>query len=118
MCISMEINQSNKESNHKDQAPSSSKDVQDNKVIAALSYIWILSIIFLLVKKDSPFVQFHAKQGVVIFAGSFILSFIPIIGWFLNIVLFVMALMGLIAAAQGQKKELPIIFPIAEKINL
>ena len=30
------------------------KDVDDSKVIAALSYIWILFLVPLLVKKDSP----------------------------------------------------------------
>ncbi len=100
-------------------SPSASgKDVQDNKAIAALSYIWILSVVFLFIKKDSPFVQFHAKQGVVIFAASFILNFIPVIGWLLNIVLFVLAIMGLIGAWQGKLTKLPVISSLAEKIKL
>ncbi len=97
--------------------PKTGNDVEDNKVMAALSYIWILSIIFLLVKKDSPFVHFHAKQGVVIFAASFILGFVPIIGWLLNIVLFVLAIMGVVGAWQGKWKKLPIISTIAEQIK-
>lgn len=99
-------------------SPAPKNDVEENKVMAALSYVWILSIIFLLVKKDSPFVQFHAKQGVVIFAASFILGFIPIIGWLLDIVLLVLAIMGIINAWQGKSVKLPIISTIAEQIKL
>ena len=110
------------EPNQTNQQPASSSaskdDVQNNKMMAALSYVWILSVVFLLVKKNSPFVQFHAKQGVVIFAASFILGFIPIIGWLLNIVLLVLAIMGIVAAWQGKSTKLPIISTIAEQIKL
>jgi len=47
--------------------PLNDKDVQDNKIMAALSYIWIVSVLMLLMKKDSPFVQQHARQGFVLF---------------------------------------------------
>ncbi len=91
---------------------------QDHRVMAVLSYIWILSIVFLLVKKDSPFVQFHAKQGVIIFAASFIFGFIPIIGWLLNIALLVLAIMGIVSAWQGTMKKLPLISSLAEQIKI
>ena len=37
------------------------KDVEENKLIAAVGYLGILFLIPLLAKKDSPFAQFHAK---------------------------------------------------------
>lgn len=92
-------------------------DIDNNKVMAALSYIWILSVLFLLLKKDSPFVQFHAKQGIVIFAASVIAGFIPIIGWLFNIVLLVLAIIGIVGAWQGKSTKLPVIFTIAEQIK-
>ena len=92
-------------------------DVEANKVMAALSYVWILSIIFLLVKKDSTFVQFNAKQGVVIFSDSLILGFVPIIGWLLNVVLLVFAIMGIVAAWQGKTTKLPLVSTVAEQIK-
>lgn len=109
----MDTNQNN-QSNH----PSMPKnDIDNNKVMAALSYIWILSVLFLLLKKDSPFVQFHAKQGIVIFAASVIAGFIPIIGWLFNIVLLVLAIIGIVGAWQGKSTKLPVIFTIAEQIK-
>ena len=106
------------QNNQSTQMPATKNDVEENKVMAALSYIWILSVLFLLLKKESPFVQFHAKQGVVIFAASVIAGFIPIIGWLLNIALLVVAIMGIVNAYQGKSTKLPFIFTIAEQIKL
>ena len=39
---------------------------QDDKIIAAFGYLWILFIIPLLFKKNNEFVQFHAKQSMLL----------------------------------------------------
>jgi len=96
----------------------SAKDIEENKLLAALSYLWILSIIFLLVKKDSAFVQFHAKQGLVLFIVSIILWIIPIIGWLLNLVVLVLIIVGFIQALSGKAYKIPGVSQLAEKINL
>jgi len=93
-------------------------DISDNKLMAGISYIWIIGLILLFLKKDSPFVQFHAKQGTVLFVASVVFSFVPILGWMLNIIIFVFAIIGLIAALQGKKTELPLVGPLAKKINV
>jgi uncharacterized membrane protein len=98
---------------------SEDKDVQDNKLLAALSYLWILSVVMLLVKKDSKFVQFHAKQGLVLFLASIVVSFIPFLGWFLlNPIVGIVALIGLIQALMGKYWKIPLVSDLAEKINL
>ncbi len=101
------------------------EDVQENKVIAALSYLGLLVLIPLLVKKDSPFCQFHAKQGLVLliaWVGIGIIAIIPILGWIVSIVgtiiLFVLFIMGLVNALGGKYKELPLIGQYGEKFNL
>ena len=95
------------------------KDIQENKLIAALSYLWIISIIVLLVKKDSKFAHFHAKQGLVLFIGSMIASFIPVLGWFiLNPIIMILAIIGLIQALMGKYWRVPLVADLAEKINL
>lgn len=90
----------------------------DSNLMAALSYLWILSVVMLLVKKDDAYVQFHAKQGVVLFVASIILWVIPIIGWLLNIVVTIAVILGFIKAIQGEKYEMPLVADIAKKINL
>ncbi len=91
----------------------------EQKLLAALSYFELLFLIPLLVSKDS-FVRYHVNQGILLFIASIIvgiassiLAFIPyiggIIGSILGIALFVLFLIGLINAINGEEKPLPII---------
>ncbi len=88
-------------------------DVEINKDIAALSYAWVLSVVVFFWKKDSPFAQFHAKQGMVLFALSIIFTLIPFVGRYLNLLILMLCVLGFISAAQGQWKGIPIIGDIA-----
>lgn len=92
------------------------KDVEENKIWGAIGYLGILSIVVLLMKKDSEFARFHAKQGFVLFIGMF-LAVIPFIGWILGLVVMILAIMGIINAATGKKWKLPILGDLAAKIN-
>jgi uncharacterized membrane protein len=92
-------------------------NASDSNLMAALSYLWILSIIMYVLKKDDEYVKFHAKQGMVIFGASLILWLIPIIGWLLNIAVLVAVIIGAFKAYQGEKFKFPLIGDLAEKIN-
>ncbi|MFA6533542.1 MAG: hypothetical protein WCT37_00030 [Patescibacteria group bacterium] len=97
------------------------KDIEENKVVAALSYIWILFLIPLLAKKDSPFCQWHAKQGLVLFlvevVGSLVF-WIPLFGWLLLLGVILLAVVGILRALIGEFWEMPILGAYAKKINL
>ncbi|MEA3313392.1 MAG: DUF4870 domain-containing protein [Caldisericota bacterium] len=100
-------------------------DVQENKVFAALSYLGILVLIPLLVKKDSKFAMEHAKQGLVLFIIEMILwviNFIPVLGQILwivvGIILFIVSLMGLIYALQGKFWKIPFVYDWAQNFKL
>ncbi len=96
----------------------SEKDSADNKYVAALSYIGILFLIPLLAKKDSPFAQFHAKQGLVLCVVSILFSFIPFFGWLVNLGLFVVVVIALIKTLSGEAWEIPLVKDAVKKINL
>ncbi|HEM56522.1 MAG TPA: hypothetical protein ENO30_07180 [Thermodesulfobium narugense] len=100
------------------------RDVEENKVIASLSYISILFLIPLLVKRDSKFCIEHAKQGLVLFIFEIALSiieYIPILGWIIGllggIVLFVVSLIGFIYALQGKFWKIPIVYDLAQNFK-
>jgi uncharacterized membrane protein len=102
-----------------------SNDVEDNKVIAAIGYLGILCLVPLLAKKDSPFAQYHGKQGLVLFIASIIISVvwvIPFLGWIIGMVgglaVFIFLIMGLMNALGGKMVPLPVIGQYADKINL
>ena len=110
-------------------------DLSGNKGMAILAYLGILIIVpFLTEAKNDPFVKFHIKQGLaVIVAGIilWVLSFVfaimtaavPLLGmlyllWPLIFLgLFVVDIIGILNAASGKTKELPIIGSWGDKFT-
>ncbi len=102
-------------------------DIEKNKVMGILAYLSWLVIIPILVAKDSKFARFHANQGLVLaiteivwWVGTGILSailsaiswrlgFISTILGLMNIVFLVFLVIGIMNAANGKAKELPVI---------
>ena len=95
------------------QTPASS----DSNLMAALSYIWILSVVMLVIKKDDEFVKFHAKQGLILFLVSWV-SWVPAIGWVIGLVVLVFVIIGFIKALSGEKYKIPVVGDLAEKIKM
>lgn len=87
---------------------------------AALSYVlgWLTGIVMLLLEKD-PFVRFHAMQSIITFGVLTILAMVPLIGWILSplvmIVGFVLWLVLIFKAYQGEEFKLPIVGDFAKK---
>jgi uncharacterized membrane protein len=94
----------------------SSTGLEEN-VAGLLCYVvgWITGLIFFLIEKDSKFVKFHAMQSIITFGACTILGFIPIVNWFIGIVAFVLWILLMIKAYQGEKFKLPVIGDLAEK---
>ncbi len=88
---------------------------------AALSYVlgWLTGIVFLLIEKDS-FVRFHAAQSIVVFGILTIVVLIPGIGWVIAplawIVGFVLWLVLIFKAYQGEEFKLPWVGNVAKKL--
>ncbi|MDP3970683.1 MAG: hypothetical protein Q8P90_03205 [bacterium] len=93
------------------------KDIDENKVIAALSYLGILVFIPLLAKKDSKFAQAHAKQGVVMFIAM-LFGAIPFIGWLWAMVLLVVEIIAIIKTLQGQYWKIPGAYDMSKKFKI
>ena len=93
------------------------KDIEEGKALAVISYFWLISLIVLLVKKDNEFVLFHARQGLVLAILATIFSLIPIIGWLLNIVVIIFAVVGIVKALAGETWKMPLLGDFAQKIK-
>lgn len=87
---------------------------------AALSYVlgWLTGIVFLLVEKD-PFVRFHAMQSIVTFGALNVIALIPVLNIILGpivfIVGFVLWLVLIFKAYQGEEFKLPVVGDFAKK---
>lgn len=104
-----------------------SNDIEKNKIAAVLSYIGILFIVPLILAPDSKFARYHANQGLCLFIAEviygiisvilgWILGFIPIIGalimliiGLIRVVFLILSILGIVNAAKGEMKPLPVI---------
>ncbi|MDD4332508.1 MAG: hypothetical protein PHT51_00120 [Patescibacteria group bacterium] len=96
-------------------------DVENNKGVVAFSYIWILFLIPLLTKKKSEFAQFHAKQGLVLFALEvlgMLFMWVPLLGQLFMLALLVISVMGIVKTLNGEWWEIPYIYEWSRKIKL
>jgi uncharacterized membrane protein len=101
-------------------------------VAGALAYLLgpITGILLLVVERENRFVRFHAMQSTVLCVAWIIVSFglsflatVPVVGWIVGLLLsLVMGLAGFILwlvlmwkAFQGEEWELPIVGPFARK---
>lgn len=102
-------------------------------VAGLLSYLagWITGLIFLLIDKRQS-VQFHARQSITIFGGLTLihLLIIPAFGfglvlgwgifalvsWLINILGFVLWILCMVKAYQGERYRVPIAADLSEKI--
>ncbi|MBM3227400.1 hypothetical protein FJZ27_00850 [Candidatus Peribacteria bacterium] len=92
---------------------SADSDVDRNRDLAALSYAWIMAPLLLIVRRHSPFVHFHARQGTVLFVLSLIFLLIPYANRLLEIPVFLLMVWGFLEAGQGKRTELPIVGMLA-----
>lgn len=87
-------------------------------LFGALSYLWILSVLFLLFFRGNEFVQFHAKQGFVLWLISIACWFVPVLGWLANLAIMVLILIGFLEALEGKQWKIPYIGTLADRIHL
>ena len=120
-----------------------SKDIEENKIMAILSYLSILVLIPWFAAPQSKFARYHAKQGVVlcfiyivyIIISSILSAIIKVevtvlgygtgikatpewlstILWIISIPIFLLSVLGIVNALQGKAKEIPFIGKYANK---
>ena len=104
------------------------KDIADNKVMAILSYLGILVLVPIFGAKGSKFARFHANQGLVLcitavvysIAYSILSGILIAVSWrlyaafsgifgFVSLIFVIWVILGIVNAAGGKAKELPVI---------
>jgi uncharacterized membrane protein len=95
----------------------------------ALTYLLgpITGLYFIFTEKKDEYIRFHAMQSTVLFGGIFllyiVLGIIPVLGWLvaamispiLSLISFILWLVLMYKAYNGEKYKLPYIGEIAEK---
>ena len=97
------------------------KDIEDNKIIACLSYLSLLFLIPLLAKRESRYCQEHAKQGLIVFVASLIgglVFWVPVVGWIIYLVFWAAVIIAFVKCLMGEFWEVPLIGQLRHKIHL
>jgi uncharacterized membrane protein len=106
--------------------PAASTEDKTAAIIAYLTLIGFIVAILIHNGKKTKLGAFHLRQvlgifvtGLAVGVSQILLAFIPILGWLailaLWITMFIIWLMGLIAAIGGQMKPAPILGPYYQK---
>lgn len=85
---------------------------KDGKNIALIAHITLIGWIVALVMNNnakSEFGSFYIRQMLGLMLCGILLSFIPFVGWILNLGIFVLWIMSLIGAVGGEKKLTPVL---------
>ena len=103
-------------------------DIEENKGMAILAYLWLLVLIPYFVAQHSKFVRFHVNQGIILTGSTIIYSiiakiileassifsynFADLISSVLsigNLILLILAIIGIFNVFKGEMKDLPVI---------
>lgn len=84
---------------------------EKEKFVAVLGYItiigWLVAL-FLYGEHKTPLVRFHLRQSLGLIITAAILSFVPLIGWILNAVVFIVWLVCIYHAFMGHIFRVPV----------
>lgn len=108
--------------------PETKSNNSNDTLMGVLSYLGILFLIPLLAAKDSDFAQFHAKQGLNLFALEVVLyvvqfllgmmllaggfgffAFLSLVLWVAWIGVLVLSIVGIVNVVNKKKEPLPVI---------
>jgi uncharacterized membrane protein len=99
-------------------------------IAGLLCYVfgWVTGIVFLVLEKNSKFVRFHAAQSIVVFGIVTILNiilsilgtrfsiFFTVLSGLVGLVTFILWLVLMIKAYQGEEYKVPVLGDIARGI--
>lgn len=91
---------------------------EEERYTAALSYVWILCLYPLLFKKHSAFIQFHAKQGLVLFVLEIVSFMFLFLAPVVIILCVILSILGIRAALAGKYWRIPLIGQLVKKVGL
>lgn len=89
-------------------------DITKNREVAAFSYMLILSPVLLFTRRDSPFIQFHAKQATLLFIAAVFFALLNKPWTWMNFFVLAISLTGFIQANLGVMWRAPVVANIIE----
>jgi uncharacterized membrane protein len=88
----------------------SKDDIEKGKTMAIVAYLGVVGLVIALATdgKKNEYTKFHINQALPLDI-AFVFTFIPVFGWIMSLAALVLWVMGIVAAANGEMKRLPVI---------
>ena len=84
-------------------------DGKTKAIVAHITIIgWIIALVLNSSEKDE-FASYYIRQLIGLYLLGLVCSFIPVIGWIISIAVFVLWILSLVGAIQGEMKESPVV---------
>ena len=94
-----------------------------SRVLAVMSYLGVLSLVPLVMNRNDPYVQFHARQGVVLWMWEVLAIYtllVPAVGHFFfrfsSVACLVLSVIGVLSVLLGRAWRFPLIGGWAAKL--
>ena len=94
------------------------------RILGAVSYLGILSLIPIVLRTKNDYTRFHARQGLLLFISEIIFTLIwviPFIGWVIGflgwVFCFIFSVIGLVRALRGQRWRIPVLHRFVDKVK-
>ena len=94
-----------------------------SRILAVMSYLGVLSLVPLVMNRKDPYVQFHARQGVVLWMWEVLSIYsllLPGVGKvffkFSSVACLVLSILGIVAVLLGRAWKFPVVGAWAEKL--
>jgi len=98
------------------------EEIDSGKTMAIIAYFIFFIPLIVDEAKNNKFAMFHTEQSIVLLILNVIVGIVGTItcgiGLILYLPLLVLYIMGIVYAAQGQVKEVPLVGSFGEKFNL
>ena len=89
---------------------------EEKKAMALLACFPVIGLILLFVEKDDKFVRYIGAQYTIVGIAQFVLTLIPVIGWIVNLVLWLFIIIGIVKVLKGERYDVPVVSPWALKL--
>ncbi|WP_372752871.1 DUF4870 domain-containing protein [Mariniflexile sp.] len=87
-------------------------NLSDGKNIAIIAHITLIGWIIAFVMNNNiknEFASFYIRQMLGLMLAALVCSFVPVLGWILNLAMLALWIISFIGAFEGQKKLVPIL---------
>lgn len=95
------------------------------RVLSAVAYLGILSLVPIMLRSNDDFVRFNARQGLLLFISEIVFTLIwiiPFIGWVIGfigwILCFIFSIGGFFGSLAGKRYKVPVLNKFVGKVKI